>query len=303
MTEPQLTANTEYYKAFYYVAKLGSITAAATYLCLTQPTVTNTIHRLEAQLGTTLFIRNKRGVRLTGDGKILWNRVEPAMKLLFAGERDLIDSRNVEGGSLRIVTTEMSCRTYIIPNLEYFTQDHPKVKIQFRNALTENILDMVRNGETDLAILHTPFQATDDLALRYLDTIEECFVCGPRYKFLADQVHSLAALTQYPLISLPEGATTKQYIVALFEHNGLVFEPDIEITTIELVIQAVEHNFGIGTLPVQEAAPRIEKGTMFRIPVSEPPMERHAYVITSKNFPISPAAQVFLDDYLFWDKS
>ena len=303
MAEPQLTANTEYYKAFYYVAKLGSITAAAACLCLTQPTVTNAIHRLEEQLETTLFLRNKRGVQLTGDGRILWNRVEPAMQLLLAGEKELMESRTVEGGSLRIVTTEMSCRTYLIPTLEFFTQDHPKVKIQFRNALTENILDMVRSGETDMAILHTPFQATDDLTLRYLDTIEECFVCGPRYRFLADEVHSLTDLTRYPLISLPEGAATKQFLVALFEKNGCVFDPDIEVTTIELVIQAVEHNFGIGTLPVREATPRIEKGTMFRIPVSEPQMERRAYVITSKTLPVSPAAQVFLHDYLFWDKS
>lgn len=285
------------------MTKLGSITAAANQLCLTQPTVTNAIHRLEEQLGTALFIRSKRGVQLTAAGKILWSWVEPAMQLLLTGERELLESRSLEGGSLRIVTTEMSCRTYIIPTLEYFMQDHPKVKVRFRNALTENVLDMVRRDETDLAILHTPFHAADDLELRYLDTIEECFVAGPKYRFLSERVHTLADLTQYPLISLPEGAATKQFVSALFEKNGLKFELDIEITTIELVIQAIEHNFGIGTLPVSEAMPRIKQGTMVQIPVTEPPLERKAYVITSKNHPLSPAAQTFLSDYLFWDKA
>lgn len=298
MKEPLLNANMEYYRAFYYVAKLSSITAAAQKLCLTQPTVTSAIHRLEEQLGVTLFLRGKKGVRLTHEGQILWTRVEPAMELLLSGERELEEARTLEGGSLRIVSTEMSFRSYIIPTLQRFAMDHPNVKIRCRNALTENVLDMVRKGETDIAILHAPFPAADDLELQYLDTIEECFVAGPRYRTLAKGTHTLAELTEYPMISVPAGASTNLFVSSLFEKNGLSFLPDIEVTTIDLVIQAVEHDLGIATLPVSEVEERLAAGTMIRIPVAEPPLERRAYVITSKILPLSTAARVYLSEYL-----
>ena len=298
MKKQLLNANMEYYRAFYYVAKLGSITAAAQKMCLTQPTVTSAIRRLEEQLGTTLFLRGRKGVRLTHEGQILWARVKPAMELLLSGERELEEARTLTGGSLRIVSTEMSYRSYIIPTLQRFTTDHPNVKIRCRNALTENVLDMVRTGETDIAVLHAPFPEADDLELRYLDTIEECFVAGPRYRTLAEGTHALAELLEYPLISVPAGASTNRFVSSLFEKYGLTFLPDIEVTTIDLVIQAVEHDLGIGTLPVSEAVERMKSGKMFRIPVSEPPMERRAYVITSKALPLSTAARVYLGEYL-----
>ena len=284
---------------YYYVTKLGSITAAAQKLCLTQPTVTSAIHRLEEQLQVTLFLRGKKGVRLTHEGQLLWTRVEPAMELLLAGERELEEARTLEGGSLRIVSTEMGFRTYIIPTLQRFTADHPHVKIRCRNALTENVLDMVRKGGADIAVLHEPLPSAADLELRYLHTIEECFVGGTRYRSLSERIQTLSDLVEHPMISVPAGASTNQFVSSLFEKNGLTFLPDIEVTTIDLVIQAVEHNLGIGTLPVSEAADRLRAGTMFRIPIAAPPLERRAFVITSRTLPLSAAAKIYLDDYLF----
>ena len=298
MQDRLITTNLEYYKAFYYAAKFGTITAAAQKLCLTQPTVTNAIQKLEEQLKVSLFVRNKKGVQLTHEGKILWNRVEPALQLLLSGEEELEETKNLEGGSLKIISTEMSCLTYIIPSLMEFTRDYPKVKIKLRNALTENMIEQVRTGELDMAILHTPFEAGEDLELRFLHKIEECFVAGPKYKFLGEGIHTIEELSKYPMISLPDGAATKEFIRGVFEKHGLVFNPDFEMTTIGLVIAAVEHNLGIGDIPTIEAERWLNEGSMVRINVDEPPMERSAYVIYSRKIPLTPAAQTFLENYL-----
>lgn len=301
MNKPHISANLEYYRAFYYAAKHSSITAAARELCLTQPTVTGAIRRLEEQLNAKLFLRHKKGVSLTHEGLILWQRIEPAFNLILSAEQELEQSRALEGGSLRIVSTEMSYRTYILPKLQQFTADHPKVKIRCRNALTEDVLEMVRKGETDIAILHAPFPDGDDLNFRYISSIEECFVVGPRYRFLCDKPRSLAELAEYPMVSTPTGSSTNRFISSLFTQNGLSFNPDIEVTTIDLVIQAVENDLGIGTLPTSEVEQQKHKGNMFRIPVSDLSLERKAYVITSKYMPLSPAAQKFIDHYLLHD--
>ena len=71
MDKQSFAANLEYYKSFYYVARLGTVTAAADALCLTQPTVTSAIRKLEEQLGCPLFLRTKRGMSLTAEGALL----------------------------------------------------------------------------------------------------------------------------------------------------------------------------------------------------------------------------------------
>ena len=64
--------NLEYYRAFYMVAQTGNVTKAAELLCLSQPAVTRSIHRLEESLGCKLFTRVSRGVRLTVEGTALF---------------------------------------------------------------------------------------------------------------------------------------------------------------------------------------------------------------------------------------
>ena len=69
---PMESFNLEYYRAFYTVAQTGNVTKAAELLCLSQPAVTRSIHRLEESLGCKLFTRVSRGVRLTAEGTALF---------------------------------------------------------------------------------------------------------------------------------------------------------------------------------------------------------------------------------------
>ena len=298
MTKQTFSANLEYYKVFYYVARCGSFTGAAEQLFLTQPSVTKSIQRLEEQLGCPLFVRTKRGVHLTAEGQALWKRVEPACRLLLSAEQELAAVRQLEGGSLSIASTEMSFKTYVLPALEHFVADHPNVKVKFRNALTSSILEMLRTGAVDLAILHSPLHLEEGMEMHTLDVIQECFVVGPRYSFLAQRENELSDLIGYPFVSMPEGSSTKAYLHELFQAEGLEFEPDIEVTTMELAIQAVEHDFGIGTLPWRVVKDRVAKGSLFRLPLVRQPPERGAFVITNRRMPASLAAQAFLKEYL-----
>ena len=70
--------NFEYYKVFYYVSKYGSLTRAANVLMTSQPAVTRTIHNLESELGCRLFIRSKKGVELTPEGRVFYEYISAA---------------------------------------------------------------------------------------------------------------------------------------------------------------------------------------------------------------------------------
>lgn len=99
--------NLEYYRAFYYAAKFGSYSKAAEHLYLTQPAVSQSIHRLENSLGgCKLFIRNSHGMDLTPEGKLLFTHVDKAFELLTAGEVKLSRFNSLENSDLYIGATE-----------------------------------------------------------------------------------------------------------------------------------------------------------------------------------------------------
>lgn len=91
-----MTSNFEYYRIFYYVAKYGNLTRAASALNTSQPAVTRTIHKLEDDLGCRLFIRSKMGMELTAEGQQFFEYVSAGCAQFFKGESDLKDRLSLE---------------------------------------------------------------------------------------------------------------------------------------------------------------------------------------------------------------
>ena len=83
-----MNINLDYYKTFYYVARLGSITLAAEALCVSQPAVSQSIRQLEEALGCSLFFRTRSGVQMTPEGKALYFHVEKDMSRSCWGRKE-----------------------------------------------------------------------------------------------------------------------------------------------------------------------------------------------------------------------
>lgn len=293
-----LDTNFELYKIFYVTAKCGNITLAAQRLFLTQPSVTKYIQKLEQHLGCALFVRSKRGVTLTAEGRMLMSRIEPACQLILSGERELSSRQALESGTISIVSTEMSFKSYVLPTMENFLHRHPGIRVRFANALNEQMVEMLSNGGVDIAILHEPFRREDFMDIRVIEEMDEYAVCGRPFIGLSKRVNSPGDLISLPFISMPEGSSTMEYLTQYFARFGLEFKPDIELTTVELTAQAVEGGLGIGILPKRIAEPRIRSGSIFRVPVDPVLPKRKACLITNSLLPPGIAAQVFADELL-----
>jgi len=294
----EFNVNLESYKVFFYAASLGNITLAAEKLYLTQPSVTKAIQRLEERLDCQLFTRTKRGVILTAEGKALWAKIEPACRLILAAERELNAIKSLDGGTLSVASSDMGFGTYVMPALKKFRQDHPNIKVRFRSALTDDMVKMLQSGAVDLVILFSPYEPDEAMETYIIDVLEEYLVAGPKYAHLADRENTLIDLKDYPFISLPEGSAGKEYVTRCFQKYGLTFEPDIEVPTVDLVIQAIMNNFGIGILPRSVVEDHIKRGALFHLPLSESLPERPIFAITNRMLPISVAAQTFIKEYL-----
>ncbi len=126
--------NLELYKTFYYVAKAGSITAAAQQLSLTQPAVSQSMKQLEAQLNVSLFQRTAKGIRLTKEGEILFPYAESCCESIRQGEQKLKELMNLDLGEIRIGASDMTLKYYLLPFLEQFHRRYPNIKVIVSNS-------------------------------------------------------------------------------------------------------------------------------------------------------------------------
>ena len=135
-----MMTNLEYYRVFYYVARCGSLTQAADKLSISQPAVSQSLHQLESTLGTRLFTRTSRGVKLTKEGELLASYVSRGLEQIELGEKKLEQMLNLDIGEVHIGASDMTLRFYLLPYLEKFHEKYPNVKVIVNNAPTPETL-------------------------------------------------------------------------------------------------------------------------------------------------------------------
>jgi DNA-binding transcriptional LysR family regulator len=145
------------------VVRHRSFSAAAEALSYTQSAVSQAIARLEAETGTPLVIRDRRGIRPTAAGATLVDHAETIFAQIEAAEEDLAAVLGVRGGRLRVASFPSAGATLMPLAVATFRQGHPDVTLTLAEGEPEEVAPRVRGGEFDLALLFTFPGVADDL--------------------------------------------------------------------------------------------------------------------------------------------
>jgi DNA-binding transcriptional LysR family regulator len=140
-------------KVLTEVVTRGSFSAAAEALSYTQSAVSQAIARLEAETGTTLVVRDRRGIRPTAAGATLVEHAEAIFAQVDAAEADLAAVLGVRGGRLRVASFPSAGATLIPLAVALFKRRHPEVSLTLAEGEPEEIAPRLRAGEFDLALL------------------------------------------------------------------------------------------------------------------------------------------------------
>lgn len=290
-----MNINLEHYRIFYYVASCQSFTQAATKLCISQPAVSQSIKLLEKSLGSSLFVRVPKGVKLTPEGEVLFRYIKKGYETIRMGETHFQKMLDLENGEIRIGASDMTLQFYLLPFLEQFHKKYPKIKVNVTNAPTPETIEYLLDGKIDFGIVSNPFPETDGLIVREVEAIQDVFIANQRYEELKDQVHSYGILQDYPLICLEPKTSTRAYMDAFLKENGVVLEPEFELATSEIIVQFVLRGLGIGHVVRNFAKKQMEAGELFELTFDNPIPERKMCIITNDTNPMSKAAQHLLD--------
>ena len=199
-----MTANLEYYRVFYYVARCSSVTKAAAALSLSQPAVSQSIRQLEKALGSSLFVRSARGISLTAEGKILYEYVEKGYSAFLAGEKRLLQMQNLECGEITIGASDMTLRFFLLPYLERFHEKYPGVRFQITNGPTPATMGLLKEKKIDFGVVSGPLEKQEGVRLMPVRKIEDIFVAGRNFLEYTRQKQPLSVLEKVPLIMLDQ---------------------------------------------------------------------------------------------------
>jgi DNA-binding transcriptional LysR family regulator len=182
-------------------ARGGSLSAAARALGITPAAASATLKRLETQLGTRLFERSTRAMRLTSQGQILLDYAQRAFELLAEGESQVDADRAALVGTLRVAAPSDLTRNILRPWFDEFLQSHPGVQLSL--TVGDRVLDVLRD-EVDLAIRYGAL-ADSRLVARTLAAARPVLSASPAYLERHGAPASPQALAQHNCITFDRG--------------------------------------------------------------------------------------------------
>jgi len=287
--------NLEYYKIFYHVAKLQSVTLASQQLYVSQPAVSQAIKQLEQALNCSLFFRTPKGVKLTPEGELLFSYIEQGYEKILQGEKKLEEMLNFENGEIRIGASDMTLRFYLLPFLEKFHKNYPSIKIIVSNAPTPETILSLKAGKIDFGIVSSPIEESKDYKIIPVDEIVDTFVAGSRFSWLKGKTVPLDELERLPTICLEKNTSTRRFVDEFLLENNVKLTPEFELATSDLIVKFAEKDMGIGCVVRSFAEESFEKGSLFEIILSKPFPPRKICILTANKNPISQAGKKLLN--------
>lgn len=283
------------YKVFYYVAHYQNITLAAKALFLTQPTVSHYILNLEKELNCKLFIRSKKGMRLSPEGELLFSHIAKAYTEITHGEEKLKEYLSMGGGIIKIGASETSLRKYLISVLGQFKTKYPNIQLHISNTTYQFVEDCIKNGSLDFAIMTTPFPQ-NNLTNHHLIDFSMVAIAGTSYVHITKHPLTYQELSEYPIISLEPRTSGRYYLDTLFATYGIHLKPDIELSSADLIMPMAEQNMGIGFVPRFFAEQALQNRSVIELTLAEPLPGRSICMLIDSHRQHSLACQKFMEE-------
>ena len=273
-----MNINLEYYKVFYYVCTAGSLTAAAQKLCISQPAVSQAVRQLEKEAGTRLFLRTSKGIRLTMEGGRMLERM-----------------LDMDMGEVRIGASDMTLQFFLLPFLEQFHKEYPRIKVTVTNAPTPETICSLEEGKIDFGVVTTPFSCKSTIHSMMVKPIGTVFIAGDSFGELKGKKLDYSILGSMPCIFLEKNTSTRAFMDAFLSAKGMELTPEFELATSDMIVQFAKRNMGVGCVMDGFAKDAIAKGEVFELDFKEKMPLRHICVVTGENSLISLAGRKLLN--------
>jgi len=272
-------------------SRLGSLSAAARALGVSQPAVTVQVSALERRLGTRLLDRLARGVRPTPAGEVALERARRVLDEIRALEGSL-DSGPVRG-LLRIGSTDVVVLHRLPPILRRFRSRHPQVDLELKIEGSLALAQAVRAREIELALVTLPIPDPPG-SVRPLYRDRLCFVASPGHHLAQRRRVALRELAASPLLAHKAGSVTRALVEGYFTARGLIPRVAMEVSSPEVLRRMAQSGLGIAILPEASVHEDVRRGRLRILKVQGWRLDRVSGLLLPPAGPPSRAGRAFL---------
>lgn len=278
------------------VAELKSFSQAALQCHVSQPTLSSQIKKMEDLLGISIFERTNKKVMLTQAGESI---IRSARRILqeVSTIHDIAESaQDPLAGNFRIGAFP-TLATYIFPDLMARAKhSYPKLKLVLREDKTADLIDQLKAGDIDAALLALPVEV-DGLVSQALFDDEFLLAVAPDHPLSPASKVDLRVLQDHKLLLLDEGHCLRDQALEVCHRSGASEDEDVRATGLETLRQMVKAGVGMTLMP-QIAVQPDESGIRY-IPFRDPPPRRTIGLVWRKStarLPVMHALVALLSD-------
>ncbi|EPC4486782.1 transcriptional regulator CynR [Serratia liquefaciens] len=277
---------------FLAVAEQGNFTRAAEALHVSQPTLSQQIKQLEENLGTPLFDRSGRTVRLTDAGMAWMRYARLALQDLEAGTRAIHDVATLERGNLRLAMTPTFTAYLVGPVIDAFYRQYPGVSVSIHEMTQDRIEALLAEDRLDVGIAFSQAQSVDIVA-EELFTESLNMMVGAQHP-LVQQREPLSAqvFEQQPLVLLSEDFATRQFIDDYCRRQGIRPRVAMEANAIGAIIEIVRRGQLATLLPAAVAQENLQ---LHPVRLTDVMPARRAVLLQRKDAYRSAASRAFIE--------
>ena len=278
-------------ESFVEVARRGNVSRAAEALFLTQPAITARLKALESGLGSKLFVRSSRGMKLSDAGRAFLPYAERTMTTVDEGRQLVTNLRQGNIGAL-VIAAAPAVSTYVLPEiLRVFRTTHPKVRLGVKTGHTEEVLEMVLRGEAHVG-LGRPIRHPNIELIPVLDD-EMLLVVSARHAFARRGKVRMDELAAERLILFDRTSSYHELTSSLFRQAGVVPTSTLELDNVEAAKKMVQQGLGVALLPRMALVVELKSGSLRPVKlIGAPPLSRPIVALRRKDAgePIGPVA-------------
>jgi DNA-binding transcriptional LysR family regulator len=279
-------------EVFLAVAQERRFSRAADKLHRTQSAVSQTIHKLEEELGEPLFDRSSREGLLTDAGQVLQEYAERLLNLRTNAHAALAELRELHKGTLAIAANEFTA-LYLLPVLAEFRRLHPMIRMLVNRALGSQIPDDVLQHNSELGVLtYRPEESQLASMVVYLD--ELILVVPPHHALAKEKEISIRQLGAESFVAHSVPSPYRDKVIEAFQRHKTPLHMDIELPTLQAIKRFVTMGNGVALLPAISVETGLVRGELVRIAVKELQFHRKLRLVYRKAASLSHAARAFL---------
>jgi LysR family cyn operon transcriptional activator len=275
-------------RTFREVAGALSFTRAAQKLNMTQSAVSHQIKALERELGEPLFIRAKRGVRLSDAGQLALSYAERILEEADALRERIRGDDHEPRGRVRAAAATQAFVHLFARIFESFMRDHDRIELSFRTTVsTEQTVADILNGAADVGFASLPVYSP---ALQVTELFEDELgvVVGARHRLAGGRETSVVEMRRERFILFEQGASIRRATDAFFKRVELSPDLALESNDTYFIKLMVEHGLGVSVMPSWAVREEVEAGRLAWLRVSGHRLTRAVAVIALGRFQPSP---------------